>query len=618
MGLTQSQLTGTQKSLIDAQTQLSSGKRVNQISDDPAAGAIALQLNKTLKDSDVCLTNLKNVSTNLSQADASLSDVSDILRQAQQIASATVGSDVTASERAADAEIINSYYTQVLALANTSLNGVYLFAGERSDSAAYASNLGGIQFNGTSNPQANKVDSAASLNFMVNASDVFGSAAVAAQSSSLNVSLTAGARLADLAGASGNGVTKGSFVLSDGTASATIDLSTADSVQDVINAINQANVGGISAQLNGNSIELNSGGAEVIVTETSGTIARDLGILKPAGTGGADLIGEPLNPKITPRTLLADLNAGAGVDTGSGLTLSNGLTTKTLDTSSCNTVQDVLNLINGAGMGALAKISDDGTGLQLMNTIQGLSLSLGENGGNTATDLGLRTFTPNAQLSGLNGGAGVSFSSTGADLRINATDGSQIDVDLSSCTTIQEVIDALNAAAGGTFTADFATTGNGIVLTDAAGGINPFSVSSLNGCTAAKDLGLNVTAASGVISGKDVNTTAVSGIFSSLAALRDALSTNNPAGITAAAGKLEEDLSRVIRVRGQVAAISQEAETRQNRIEDQKLTTKSLISDLVDVDYTEAATRIMALQTSLQAQLQVAGQIMNKSLLDYL
>ena len=77
-------------------------------------------------------------------------------------------------------------------------------------------------------------------------------------------------------------------------------------------------------------------------------------------------------------------------------------------------------------------------------------------------------------------------------------------------------------------------------------------------------------------------------------------------------------MERVTRIRGEAGARVQELDSRQNRLEDQNLATKSLLSSLEDADFTDAITRFQTLQTALQASLQSAGKILNLSLLDFL
>jgi flagellin-like hook-associated protein FlgL len=186
------------------------------------------------------------------------------------------------------------------------------------------------------------------------------------------------------------------------------------------------------------------------------------------------------------------------------------------------------------------------------------------------------------------------------------------------------VIDKINAAdtANGTqpaqVVAALAATGNGITLTDSAGGPGTLSVAALNASEAASDLGIAGTATGTTLTGADVNPVAAQGIFANLAALRDSLKNNDQPGITAAAEGLTADADRVTRARGQTGAQVQELESRQSRLDDQNVATKSLLSQLQDTDFPDAITRFQALQTSLQATLQASGKALGLSLLDFL
>src|SRR6185503_20764114 len=90
----------TQQDLLNVQNELSSGKRLNSPSDDPGASAIAQQLRKTLEQRQAYADNIKQAGDQLGEVDSTMADLTDLLRQAQQIASANVGSDVTADQRA--------------------------------------------------------------------------------------------------------------------------------------------------------------------------------------------------------------------------------------------------------------------------------------------------------------------------------------------------------------------------------------------------------------------------------------------------------------------------------------------------------------------------------------
>src|SRR3954469_10584186 len=107
-------IAGTQARLLQTQNQLSTGKRINSPSDDPGASAIAQQLRKTLESRQAYSENLKQAQSQLSEVDSSLGDLTNLVQQAQQLASANVGSDVTADQRKAAAEVAKSIYNQTL------------------------------------------------------------------------------------------------------------------------------------------------------------------------------------------------------------------------------------------------------------------------------------------------------------------------------------------------------------------------------------------------------------------------------------------------------------------------------------------------------------------------
>jgi flagellin-like hook-associated protein FlgL len=289
-----------------------------------------------------------------------------------------------------------------------------------------------------------------------------------------------------------------------------------------------------------------------------------------------------------------------------------------VDLSSATTVEDLHNAINSSKTGVLAKINDAGNGIDLVNPTQGVQMTIAENGGTTAADIGIRSLAPSTKLADLNGGRGVQTSS-GAELQISRQDGTSFQVEIGGAQTVQDVIDAINTAdAGGGVTASFATTGNGIVLNDSTTGPDTLRVISINFSTAATDLGLDQAPAGSTLTGKDTNGIEVPGVFGNLAKLQTALQANDQAGITAAAEGLKSDYDRIVRVRGETGARVQELTARQSNLEDENLATTGLLSNLKDTDFTEAISRFQTLQTSLQASLQTTARILNLSLMDFL
>jgi len=210
-------------------------------------------------------------------------------------------------------------------------------------------------------------------------------------------------------------------------------------------------------------------------------------------------------PPIT--TLPSDTTTSGGSGTTldtSGLQIVSGGKTYTISLGGDTTVQDLLNSINSSGAGLDAEINSAQTGINVSSRVSGADFSIGENGGTTATQLGLRTFNANTQLSQLNYGAGVGVNTVtagGTDFTISETiNGAvvQVPVSIAGDTTIggtgiNNVLYSINTAAkkfGATFTAQLATTGNGIELTDSNPAAGPIVVTASTQSTAAVDLGL--------------------------------------------------------------------------------------------------------------------------------
>ena len=622
--VSQGQVSRTQQQLLRVQNELSTGRRINAPSDDPGDAAVVQQLQKTLEQREAYLTNLRHAKNQLGEADTTMGDLAALVQEAQTIASANVGSDVTPDQRAAAAAIVGNLYNQALTLGNRQFEGAYLFGGDRATDPPFTSVAGGVRYNGSGRVLSNSYDEDTTGSFMVGGDDVFGGVSGEVRGTrDLAPTVSAATRLADLAGATGNGVARGSVQISNGSVTRVVDLSRADSIGNVIAAINAAGVGGVTASLapSGDALRLTgAAGDDIAVTETGGgTTAADLGLLTPAPAGpGTPVNGADLRPRVTAFTPLASLNGGAGIS-AAGLVVRNGEHVATVAVPAGGTLGDLLNAITESAAGVRAVINEAGTGIDVLNPIQGVAMSVGENGGTTAADLGIRSFGPATTLASLNSGAGVR-TLPGADLRVTRSDGTGFDVDVTGLTTTQGVIDAINTAAGGAgVTASFAAVGNGIVLTDTVGGAGTPSVAAVNGSAAAADLGLaGAEAVGNVITGTDANAPRVAGVFASLARLRDALHANDQDGITAAGGLLESDHSRVVRVRGETGARVRELESREGRLEDQNVASKSLLSSLADTDFADAVARFQTLQNSLQATLQTTGQILDLSLLDFL
>lgn len=140
--------------------------------------------------------------------------------------------------------------------------------------------------------------------------------------------------------------------------------------------------------------------------------------------------------------VLAD-GSGEELDLSSGIQIVNGGQTKVVRFDDAETLQELLNTINGAGINVLAEVNSAGSGIDIRSTLSGSDMLIGENGGTTASQLGIRSLTAATQLNVLNHGLGVD-TLEGTDFTIRRNDGVELEIDVSSAETIQDVIDLIN------------------------------------------------------------------------------------------------------------------------------------------------------------------------------
>jgi flagellar hook-associated protein 3 FlgL len=139
-----------QTSLADTQMQLTSGKRVNRASDDPAAAARSERAQAS-QARTVATQRAVDASNNaMTLSESALGDAGTLLDQVRDALVSAGNATYGDTERAGIADTISSLRQQLLAVANrTDGAGNYLFGGQSSTQAPFADMPGGVQFQGT-------------------------------------------------------------------------------------------------------------------------------------------------------------------------------------------------------------------------------------------------------------------------------------------------------------------------------------------------------------------------------------------------------------------------------------------------------------------------------------
>jgi flagellar hook-associated protein 2 len=332
-----------------------------------------------------------------------------------------------------------------------------------------------------------------------------------------------------------------------------VEISSATNVGQVIDAINTAGAGKVLAEVDagGQGLKITdlSGGAPppfgaglTVASAAGSSAARDLGIEFSVTTGS--IVGNPLIAEIN-TVMIQSLRGGVGMSLGTVSITDRAGASASVDLSTARTLQDVIDLINAAGVAVTAKAKDSGNGIQLVDESGGTgNLVIADVSGTSGAELGINgTFgvattavkganlqrkwvNENTALATYNGGRGVSAGS----FRITNSNKLSFTIRFTEAelTNLGAVIKKINDANTGV-TASINANGDGLLLTDTAGGINNLKVENVEGRTAT-DLSI-VGDALGTIDGSFERTYTVTGTDT----LDDVLDTINLPGFGAAA-----------------------------------------------------------------------------------
>lgn len=121
--------------------QLTSGLRVQSLGDDPAAAAQALKLTSEVSRGDTFVQSASRETGVLQVTDSTLAEVVTQLTSAISLATQATNGTLSAAQQTAIAGQLTGIQGEVLALANTSYLGQYLFAGSQGSTQPFS--LGG-------------------------------------------------------------------------------------------------------------------------------------------------------------------------------------------------------------------------------------------------------------------------------------------------------------------------------------------------------------------------------------------------------------------------------------------------------------------------------------------
>jgi flagellar hook-associated protein 3 FlgL len=338
-----------------------------------------------------------------------------------------------------------------------------------------------------------------------------------------------------------------------------------------------------------------------------------------------------LTPRITPSTEIADLKNGAGLDLSDGIQILQGDKTFVIDLDNAQTLSDVLIAINRSGADVRAELNETEGRIRLRSLRSGVDYSVGENGGDAARNLGIRSATELTKLTDLGRGRGMALNVDGPDLVITRPDGTNLELDLNGLESINDVILAIRNHPQNQDTlrvlVDLNDFGNGLQL-KAPPGPNPLTVRQLGLSDAGLRLGLippgsnqstgSIVGPVDTIIGVDYVPRDAGGALDTLLRLERAVRAGDIPEIERLQAKLDLDFDRASRSRGRVGVWTNNLDQLKAGTEDKVVQLRSQLSDEIDADLPTVISELTQRQTALEASMRLMGQTSQMTILNFL
>ena len=138
--------------MLTAQRQVTSGLRMQDVSDDPDHVSALLSLKANIAHNDQLKINLSHVQTEVNSAEGAINTATTLMDQARQIATEANNGTTQISTRTQLAAQVKDLITRVFGITNTTVEGRYVFSGDADAKPPYqsvdltqANGLGGYQ-----------------------------------------------------------------------------------------------------------------------------------------------------------------------------------------------------------------------------------------------------------------------------------------------------------------------------------------------------------------------------------------------------------------------------------------------------------------------------------------
>lgn len=127
---------------------VATGKRITDLSDDPVGLTQVLNIKSSLSNIEQLGRNISMGKSWLNSAESALSSVQNLISDAKALCVQMASANTGAAQRASAAGTVQNTLEEIVSLSNTDVNGRYIFAGSKTDTAPFSQD--GV-YNGDSN-----------------------------------------------------------------------------------------------------------------------------------------------------------------------------------------------------------------------------------------------------------------------------------------------------------------------------------------------------------------------------------------------------------------------------------------------------------------------------------
>jgi len=157
---------------VDVQ-ELSSGKAVNSLGQNPAAAAALVGNDAETAQVDQYQSNISSLQALLQVGDSTMTSAVNLMTQAVSLGIEGANGTLSDADRQAIASQMSGIEQQMLGLANTTYQGNYIFAGTKDQTAPFTAIPGGVTYNGNTGVNSVQLSTGQSLATNVPGSQLF-------------------------------------------------------------------------------------------------------------------------------------------------------------------------------------------------------------------------------------------------------------------------------------------------------------------------------------------------------------------------------------------------------------------------------------------------------------